>query len=107
MYVEDRLAVTESLAEDQILRFGILCVRPEAILMRGIPFVQDSPVEEQVVVGRDHLVNGQSRQQGVAERVVSIPLHQGRHSLAQSGRATRLLEELGAKPKVFYLQKVK
>jgi len=27
--------------------------------------------------------------------------------LAQNGRATRLLEELGAKPKVFYLQKVK
>src|SRR6266516_3372914 len=56
MYVEDRLAVAESLAEDQILRFGILCVRPEAILMRGIPFVQDSPVEEQIVVGREHVV---------------------------------------------------
>jgi Fe-S-cluster-containing dehydrogenase component len=27
--------------------------------------------------------------------------------LAQNGRATRLLEELGTKPKVFYLQKVK
>jgi molybdopterin-containing oxidoreductase family iron-sulfur binding subunit len=27
--------------------------------------------------------------------------------LAESGRATRLLEELGTKPKVFYLQKVK
>jgi molybdopterin-containing oxidoreductase family iron-sulfur binding subunit len=27
--------------------------------------------------------------------------------LAQSGRATRLLEELGTKPKVIYLQKVK
>jgi len=27
--------------------------------------------------------------------------------LARSGRATRLLEELGTKPKVFYLQKVK
>ena len=26
--------------------------------------------------------------------------------LAKSGRATRLLEELGTKPKVFYLQKV-
>jgi Fe-S-cluster-containing dehydrogenase component len=26
---------------------------------------------------------------------------------AESGRATRLLEELGTKPKVFYLQKVK
>ncbi len=27
--------------------------------------------------------------------------------LAESGRATRLLEELGTKPKVFYLEKVK
>ena len=27
--------------------------------------------------------------------------------LAANGRATRLLEELGTKPKVFYLQKVK
>ena len=27
--------------------------------------------------------------------------------LAASGRATRLLEELGTKPKVFYLQKVR
>ena len=33
---------------------------------------------------------------------------QGRVSkLARSGRATRLLEELGTKPKVIYLQKVK
>jgi Fe-S-cluster-containing dehydrogenase component len=27
--------------------------------------------------------------------------------MAQSGRATRLLEDLGTKPKVFYLQKAK
>jgi molybdopterin-containing oxidoreductase family iron-sulfur binding subunit len=27
--------------------------------------------------------------------------------LAHSGRATRLLEDLGTKPKVFYLQKAK
>jgi molybdopterin-containing oxidoreductase family iron-sulfur binding subunit len=27
--------------------------------------------------------------------------------MAESGRATRLLEDLGTKPKVFYLQKVK
>ena len=46
MHVEDCLTIAESLTEDQIFRFGIIFVRPETVLVRRVPFVQNDPIQK-------------------------------------------------------------